>query len=318
MSICRSFSIVITTFRRLQLLDDLLNQLTNQLGYVANCELIIVDNDMHESARSICERFAKNSPAIPIKYIVEKSSGPSYARNAGLSRSKYDYVIFLDDDVSVTKTFLNDLSESTYKYPDATLIGFKIIAKNGKEMVYSSKRRYLQKHLWIISESFFANKAKQLRLFDFLYSACLLANTKKLKNEEFDEKIFGRRYGKTLVFAEDFELCSRLILKSHQLIYDPSVRVEHKISSSRITFTNMCRRFLIAGIERRLMDRKLSVYKKYTRYTYNNSKYICLIKRIVKLPKKSYLLDLLSETLFDLGYSTYGIWIDKDASTHRI
>lgn len=86
-------SIIITTFRRTDMLEELLSRLAPQLK--AQCvETIVIDNCPDASARPTVEGAAH--PAI--RYVHEPRSGVVNARNRGVSEAAGAYVIFLDDD----------------------------------------------------------------------------------------------------------------------------------------------------------------------------------------------------------------------------
>jgi succinoglycan biosynthesis protein ExoM len=85
-------SIIITTFRRAQMLDALLTALVPQLSG-RNAEILVIDNCPDASARDVA---AGHGTAL--RYIHEPRSGVVHARNRGVAEAQGDYVIFLDDD----------------------------------------------------------------------------------------------------------------------------------------------------------------------------------------------------------------------------
>lgn len=86
-------SVVITTYRRPVMLDELLDALHPQIKGRA-AEIVIVDNCPDASARVTAERFA--TPQI--RYAHEARSGVVFARNRGVAEARGTYVVFLDDD----------------------------------------------------------------------------------------------------------------------------------------------------------------------------------------------------------------------------
>lgn len=85
------FSVVITTYKRYDLLKEAIESVINQT--YKHYELIIVDDNIYTD-----EKFYQS---LNIKYQLfrtEGQCGGSYSRNIGLSNAKGDYVSFLDDD----------------------------------------------------------------------------------------------------------------------------------------------------------------------------------------------------------------------------
>lgn len=86
-------SIIITTYRRATMLEDLLAALGPQLKD-RPAETIVIDNCPEASAQVTVE--GAGFPGI--RYVHEPRSGVVYARNRGVAEAVGTYVIFLDDD----------------------------------------------------------------------------------------------------------------------------------------------------------------------------------------------------------------------------
>jgi succinoglycan biosynthesis protein ExoM len=101
--------ICIATYRRPAKLKLLLASLGDQAlaETPLNRKVLVVDNDVNETARHICETTL--SP-WPIQYFVEPRRGISQARNAALRQSgDADWVAFVDDDEVVDPHWLERL-----------------------------------------------------------------------------------------------------------------------------------------------------------------------------------------------------------------
>lgn len=83
-------SIVIPTYRRPQMLAELLDALAPQL--TAETEALVIDNDPQESARPTVE-------ARPgFRYVPEPRRGVVNARNRGVAEARGGHIVFIDDD----------------------------------------------------------------------------------------------------------------------------------------------------------------------------------------------------------------------------
>ena len=86
------FSIVLPTFNRAKFIKNAINSVISQS--FGDWELIIVDDGSTDNTKEIVKSF--NDPRI--KYIYQKNSERSNARNRGIKESKANWICFLDSD----------------------------------------------------------------------------------------------------------------------------------------------------------------------------------------------------------------------------
>lgn len=86
-------SVVVTTYRRMGMLAELLAALKPQL-VAGRTEAIVVDNCPQASAQGT----AMSAGSDLIRYVHEPGRGVVNARNRGVAEARGTYVIFLDDD----------------------------------------------------------------------------------------------------------------------------------------------------------------------------------------------------------------------------
>lgn len=85
-------SVVIPTYRRPEMLAELLDVLGRQLDADPAAEAVVVDNCPDRSAEAVVA-------AVPaLRYVHEALPGVAHARNTGVASTGGDYVLFLDDD----------------------------------------------------------------------------------------------------------------------------------------------------------------------------------------------------------------------------
>jgi GT2 family glycosyltransferase len=110
-------SICITTFQRVEGLQNLLTSLTllrRKPG--VSFKVIVVDNDAAESARSFVSTI---SPELnyTVIYLVEREQGLTYARNTALEHGlDADAIAFLDDDEVADPEWLDELVNTLDAY----------------------------------------------------------------------------------------------------------------------------------------------------------------------------------------------------------
>lgn len=108
-----SVSIIIASFRRLEMLrDTLLSLNVMQLPADTPVEVVVVDNDPLGGACTTVQQLqATQTLQFELRYVHEQQTGLSYARNRGIDESRGGILIFLDDDVFVASDWLVALLE---------------------------------------------------------------------------------------------------------------------------------------------------------------------------------------------------------------
>jgi len=83
-------SVIIPTYNRYELLKRAISSVLAQT-YLAE-EIIVVDDGSNDTTSQIQNDFPS------VKYIYQKNSGVSCARNLGIKKAKYEWLAFLDSD----------------------------------------------------------------------------------------------------------------------------------------------------------------------------------------------------------------------------
>ena len=95
-------SVIIPTYNRKQFLRDTLHSLSEQTFPFSRFEVIIVDDGSTENAQDI---LTEEYP-FKISYLQQTNQGDAIARNTGALNSTADFLVFLDDDILVSKNYL--------------------------------------------------------------------------------------------------------------------------------------------------------------------------------------------------------------------
>ena len=105
-----TFSVVVTTFNRPQLLEQALKGIEGQLH--PPHQIIVVDDASNKDNRAIIRQFSN----LTITYHkLPLHSGANMARNAGILLANQDVVAFLDDDDLWDKDYLKKMSDFIFK-----------------------------------------------------------------------------------------------------------------------------------------------------------------------------------------------------------
>lgn len=111
------FSIIIPVFNN----SNLTMSALNQLNYLTDHEIIIIDNNSTDDTDIFCRFYRKNN----YRYIKNSENlYHSLACNQGYSIAKYDNIIFLNNDIDIFKPFQSNWTNLVFKeIQDDMIIG---------------------------------------------------------------------------------------------------------------------------------------------------------------------------------------------------
>lgn len=115
-------SIVIPVYNAEKYLDACLSSILDQDMH--SYEVILVDDGSTDSSPLICDRYSGTDARF--RTIHKANGGVSSARNAGISLSQGEYVMFVDADDALSPESLSILSSLTAEKPDIVIGGFNI------------------------------------------------------------------------------------------------------------------------------------------------------------------------------------------------
>jgi glycosyltransferase involved in cell wall biosynthesis len=121
-----SISIVICTYNRGDILRETLDSYATMTGaFDAGVELLVVDNNSTDQTREITTSFVESHAGV--RYVFERQTGLSYARNTGIKEARGDIIAFVDDDVYFDTDWLQAVRGVFACRPDADCMGGKSI-----------------------------------------------------------------------------------------------------------------------------------------------------------------------------------------------
>lgn len=120
-------SAIVPTYNRAEALHRCLDSLTQQTLDHDDYEIIIVDNDPTNTANAVANEVAQQTPCS-IRYVVVKSVGLHYARNAGANAAEAAILAYTDDDAICGERWLEELLK-VYEHDDVGCAGGKIVVK---------------------------------------------------------------------------------------------------------------------------------------------------------------------------------------------
>jgi len=108
-------SVVLTTYNRSELLEQVLDGFAAQTAPRDDFEVIIVDDGSVPPVRAVTEKFAG---AMHLRYLRQANRGLAAARNAGIHAAEGAIVLFSDDDDVPSPELIAEHLASHRAYPD--------------------------------------------------------------------------------------------------------------------------------------------------------------------------------------------------------
>ena len=116
-------SVCICTYKRPQLISNLLSKLQNQVTEDQfTYSVVVVDNDFNKSAKDTVNEWKQKS-AIQIDYHCEPEQNIALARNKAVENSRGNFIAFIDDDEFPDNTWLINLFRTQNQYQVAGVLG---------------------------------------------------------------------------------------------------------------------------------------------------------------------------------------------------
>jgi glycosyltransferase involved in cell wall biosynthesis len=196
-------------------------------------ELLVVDNHSKDQTRAVVNEFSTRDPQR-VRYLFEPQQGLSNARNAGIREARGSVIAFTDDDVTVERTWLDNL---TAKLRQGNWAGAGGRVRPPKEFTQPN---------WLTLDGGKMDSSGVLALFDAGTVAGPLSKPPFGANMAFRKGIFEKyggfrpelgRCGDSLIGNEDTEFGSRLMAAGERLWYEPSAIVYHPVSAERLNQT---------------------------------------------------------------------------------
>ena len=114
----KNITIIIPLYNKEKYIYKCLNSILLQsYGFY---EVLIIDDGSTDNSAKICEEFYSKDKRF--KYFSKENGGVSSARNLGIEKAKYDYIVFVDADDYIEEDYLKSLIE--YEC-DLVVEGFK-------------------------------------------------------------------------------------------------------------------------------------------------------------------------------------------------
>jgi glucosyl-dolichyl phosphate glucuronosyltransferase len=228
-----NITVILCTYNRCQSLAATLDSVAvSTLPDTVEWEVLVVDNNSADRTRDLVEDFCRRYPGR-FRYVLEPQQGKSYALNTGIRESRGEILAFMDDDVTVEPTWLQNLTRSLHRGEWAGTGGRTLLAET-----FSPPR-------WLALEGPYSLGGILAALFDLGDKPLQLDLPPYGANMAFQKKMFEEYGGFRTDLGpspfreiprpnEDTEFGRRLMAAGERLLYEPSAVVYHPVPLDRI------------------------------------------------------------------------------------
>lgn len=227
-------TIAICTYNRAPYLQDTLDDLAVQDAPAEETEIVVINNNSKDDTRKVGETFETLHPGINFRMVVEKRQGLSHARNRAIEEARAPVLLFIDDDVLLTPSYIRTVLTHLDTYPDVRCAG-------GRILVSFDDQAGGQRPAWIPSELMpmfglhdLGDKIKPYPKGNFPRGGNML-----IFKSLFDQfGTFDTRLGRTgskLLGSEEKAFFEHIRNKGATLCYWPGMELTHRIGSDRLT-----------------------------------------------------------------------------------
>jgi glycosyltransferase involved in cell wall biosynthesis len=113
-------SVIVPTRNRASLLRLALQSLTKQTLPAERFEVLVVDNGSTDSTRQVVEEHQRQEWAL--RYFFEATPGLHAGRHRGLKEARGEVLVYADDDIEATPSWLEAIDEC-FRNPDVAMVG---------------------------------------------------------------------------------------------------------------------------------------------------------------------------------------------------
>lgn len=222
-------TVIVCTYNRCRSLANTLDSVAvSVLPESVEWEVLVVDNNSSDGTRDVVEQFLRRYPNR-FRYLFEPCQGKSYALNSGIREAQGKILAFMDDDVTVERTWLKNLT-SSLRGDEWAGAGGRILPRHA----FTSPR-------WLALDGPYS-LVGVLGLFDRGNVAGELDWPPHGANMCFRKEMF-ERYGffrtdlgppPVEVGGEDTEFGRRLVSAGERLRYEASAAVYHDVAEQRL------------------------------------------------------------------------------------
>lgn len=241
-------SVVIPTRNRAQLLKKALDSILVQTLSQNEFEVIVIDNGSSDNTKEVIKSF--NSKIDSLIFIYNETPGLHIGRHEGMKNSTNDILVYLDDDVELFPTHLENVLKS-FEDEEVVLVGGKNLPNFESEPPLWLKEMWQEKDgIQMIAPLSIIDYGEKIKEIDPNYIwGCNFSIKKEIliKAGGFHPDSMPEELIK---YRGDGETAVSNFIKQNNLkaLYNPLVSLYHFVPNMRMTNEYFCKRMYNQGI----------------------------------------------------------------------
>lgn len=226
----KGISVIVCCYNSSWVIEETLHHLFSQkIDNNIPWEIILVNNASTDTTNDIVEKiFAENKDSYSCKLVYEPTPGLSYARDKGIRESKYEYILYCDDDNFLSENYFQEVYRIMESDENIGACG-----GTGTALI----RDYEAPHWFMKYKKSYAIGSQEGTDIIMLYGAGICIRKSaflKLKEKGFKYFLTGRK-GDVLLAGEDTELTTSLRIIGYKLYASDQLQFQHLIPEKRLT-----------------------------------------------------------------------------------
>jgi len=223
-------SIIICCYNSSKRLPETIRHLAEQ-KFIGSWEIVIVNNrsddDTGKAAKIEWHKYAL--PNVEFLVVEELRQGLNFAREKGIETSKYEYLIFCDDDNWLHEDYIQNALSLLKLNPGAAILGGIGTAEFENQL---SKPKWFDNFYHGYAVGAQAEKESKV---NGVYGAGMVVRKSIVSAVINHHPMFlSDRRQNNLSAGGDAEMCMRVRLASYDILYSPQLKFKHFLPDSRL------------------------------------------------------------------------------------
>ncbi|MFT2010415.1 glycosyltransferase [Pontibacter sp. 13R65] len=226
-------TVVICTYNGATLLPETIRHIAHlRVRPEIEWEFLIIDNASTDNTSEIAAaEWEKSQCKAPFSLLYQPKQGLTFARELALEKSKYEFVLFCDDDNWLNPDYINVAYDLMLQYPSIGVLG------GCGELVFE-----VSPPPWAVKYNLFANGPQASKsgkvTRNVVYGAgCVMRKSAyNILSRTGFKSMLTDRLGKSLCAGGDYELCYAIALAGYDIWYDHKLKFKHFMPKERVSW----------------------------------------------------------------------------------
>ena len=203
-------------------------------------EVVVIDNASTDATGEAARlEWEKTASKAPFRVVEQQEPGLSAAREKGVEESRYEFMIFCDDDNWLCEDYVENAHKIMHDDP---LIG--VLGGQGETESEIIPPKWYEKYFLYYAVGPQGDRSGNVtNTKGYVYGAGFVVRRSawlKLRQAGFTSQLTGRK-GDSLSSSEDRELCYALRLLGYKIWYHEKLTFKHSISIGRLEWSYFLR-----------------------------------------------------------------------------